>query len=83
MIRGVLWGAPSRADPSRLIQTPPAAVVISGRLLADVRLFPSGCSALLEVDQIEVRRLEGQTELQLHDYSGPLLQGWRVKATGC
>ena len=84
MLRGLFWGAPtpSRADPSRLIQTPPAPVAISGRLLADVRRFPSGCSALLEVDRIEARGVEGRTELQLPDCSAPLLQGWRVQATG-
>ena len=84
MLRGVLWGAPtpSRADPSRLIQTPPAAVATSGRLLSDVRRFPSGCSALLEVDRIEDRRVDGRTELQLPVCSAPLLQGWRVQATG-
>ena len=44
MLRGGVLGAPtlSRADPSRLIQTPPAAVEISGRLLADVRRFSLG-----------------------------------------
>ena len=80
----MLWGAPtpSRSDPSRLTQTPPAAVAISGRLLADVRRFPSGCSCLLEVDRIEARRVEGRTELQLPDCSAPLLQGWRVQAMG-
>ena len=84
MLRGVLWGAPtpSRADPSRLIQTPPAAVAISGRLLADVRRFPSGCSGLLEVDRVETRGVEGRTELQLPECPAPLLQGWRVQATG-
>ena len=80
----MLWGAPtpSRADPSRLIQRSPASVAISGRLLADVRHFPSGCSALLEVDRIEARRIEGRTELQLTDCSSPLLEGWHVQATG-
>ena len=84
MLRGLFWGvpAPSRVDPSRLIQTPPAAVAISGRLLADVRRFPSGCSALLEVDRIEARGVEGRTELQLPDCPAPLLQGWLVPATG-
>ena len=84
MLRGVLWGAPtpSRADPSRLIQAPPAAVAISGRLLADVRRFPSGCSGLLEVDRVEARGVEGRTELQLPECPVPLLQGWRVQATG-
>ena len=74
--------ATSRVDPSRLIQTPPAAVAISGRLLADVRRFPSGCSALLEVDRIEARRVDGRTELQLPACSAPLQQGWRVQAIG-
>ncbi|WP_253912486.1 hypothetical protein [Synechococcus sp. KORDI-52] len=80
----MLWGAPtpSRADPSRLIQTPPAVVAISGRLLADVRHFPSGCSGLLEVDRIEAHRAKGRTELQLADCSAPLLQGWGVRAVG-
>ena len=84
MLRGVLWGAPtpSRSDPSRLIQTPPAAVAISGRLRADVRRFPSGCSGLLEVDRVEARAVEGRTELQLPECPAPLLQGWRVQATG-
>ena len=83
MLRGVLWGVPtpSRADPSRLIQMPTAAVAISGRLLADVRRFPSGCSGLLELDRIEASRVEGRTELQLPDCPAPL-QGWRVQATG-
>jgi competence protein ComEC len=80
----VLWGAPtpSRTDPSRLIQSPPVAVVITGRLLADVSRFPSGCSGLLEVDRIEARQVEGRTELQLPECSSPLLQGWRVQVTG-
>ena len=84
MLRGLFWGAPtpSRADPSRLIQTPPATVAISGRLLADVRRFPSGCSALLELDRIGARRVDGRTELQLPECPAPLLQGWRVQATG-
>ena len=84
MLRGVLCGAPtpSQADPSRLIQTPPAAVAISGRLLADVRRFPSGCSGLLELYQIDARRVDGRTELQLPECPAPLLQGWRVQATG-
>ena len=84
MLRGVLWGAPtpSRSDPSRLIQTPPAAVAISGRLLADVRRFPSGCSGLLEVDRVEARGVEGRTELQWPECPAPLRQGWRVQATG-
>ena len=37
---------------------------------------------MLEVDRIEARRVEGRTELQLPDCSAPLLQGWRVHATG-
>ena len=66
MLRGLFWGvpAPSRVDPSRLIQTPPAAVEISGRLLADVRRFPSGCSALLELDRsdgLSVQRLQSRS----------------------
>ena len=84
MLRGVLWGAPTprRSDPSRLIQTPAANVELNGRLLSDVRRFPSGCSVLLEVDRIEALRVEGRTELQLPDCSAPLLQGWRVHVTG-
>ena len=84
MLRGVLWGAPtlSRADPSRLIQTPLAAVAISSRLLSHVRSFSSGCSGLLEVDRIEARGVEGQSELQLPDCTAPLLQGLRVQAMG-
>ena len=84
MFRGVWGGAPtpSRADPSRLIQTPPAAVAISGRLLADVRRFSSGCSGLLELYRIDARRVDGRTELQLPECPAPLLQGWRVQATG-
>ena len=84
MLRGVLWGAPtpSRADPSRLIQTPPATVAISGRLLADVRRYSSECSGLLEVDRVETRGVEGRTELQLPECPAPLLQGWHVQATG-
>ncbi|QNI62115.1 competence protein ComEC [Synechococcus sp. TAK9802] len=80
----MLWGAPtpSRSDSSRLIQTPPAAVAISGRLLADVRRFPSGCSGLLELDRIDARRVDGRTELQFPECPAPLLQGWRVQATG-
>ena len=80
----MLWGppTPSRADPSRLIQTPSADVAISGRLHADVRRFPSGCSALLEVDRIEACGVEGRTELQLPDCPAPLLQDWLVQATG-
>ena len=57
-------------------------MAISGRLLADVRRFPSGCSALLELDRIDARRVEGRTELQLPECPAPLLQGWRVQATG-
>ncbi|MDC3009938.1 competence protein ComEC family protein [Synechococcus sp. AH-736-G20] len=84
VLRGVLWGAPtpSRADPSRLIQKPAAAVAISGRLLADVRRFPSGCSGLLEVDRVDARGVEGRTELQLPECPAPPLQGWRVEAIG-
>ena len=84
MLRGLFWGAPapSRVDPSRLIQTPPAAVAISGRLLADVRRFPLGCTALFVLDRIEARRVDGRTELQLPACSAPLLQGWRVQAMG-
>ena len=55
---------------------------ISGRLLADVRRCPLRCSGLLEVDRIEARGVEGRPELQLPDCSAPLLQGWRVQATG-
>ena len=83
-LEGCCGGAPtpSRSDPSRLIQTPPAAVAISGRLLADVRRFPSGCSGLLELYRIDARRVDGRTELQLPECPAPLLQGWRVQATG-
>ena len=70
---GCFGGYRRRADPSRLMLAPPAAVAISGRLLADVRLFPSGCSGLLEVDWIEARRVEGRTELQFPDCPAPLL----------
>ena len=56
--------------------------MISGRLLADVRRFSSGCSGLLEVDRIEACGFEGRTELQLPDFTTPLLQGWRVEPTG-
>ena len=48
-------------------------MAISGRLLADVRIFPSGCSGLLEVDRIEARGVEGRTELQLPGCTAPLL----------
>ena len=84
MLRGVLWGAPtpSPSDPSRLIQTPAAVVMVSGRLLTDVRPFPWGCSVLLEVDRLESRRARGRTELQLLTCSAPLLQGWHVRAKG-
>ena len=57
-------------------------MAISGRLLADVRRFPSGCSGLFEVDRVEARRVEGRTELQLPKCPAPLLQGWRVQAMG-
>ena len=57
-------------------------MAISGRLLADMRRFPSGCSALLEVDRIEARGVEGRTELQMPDCPAPLLQGWHVQAMG-
>ena len=57
-------------------------MAISGRLLADVRRFPSECSGLLEVDRVEARGVEGRTELQLPECPAPLLQGWRVQATG-
>ncbi len=84
MLPGVLWGAPmpSRSDPSRLIQAPAAVVVISGRLVTDVHRFPSGCSVLLEVDQLEARRARGRTELRLPTLSASLLQGWHVRAKG-
>ena len=80
----MLWGAPTprRSDPSRLIQTPAANVELNGRLLSDVRRFPSGCSVLLEVDRVGARWARGRSELQLTDCSAPLLQGWRVHATG-
>ena len=48
-------------------------MAISGRLLADVRRFPSGCSGLLEVDRVEARGVEGRTELQLPECPAPLL----------
>ena len=73
---------PNSSDPSRLIQTPPVVVVISGRLVADVRPFSSGRSVLLEVDRVKDRLVKGRTELQLSEYSSPLLQGWRVRTTG-
>ena len=57
-------------------------MAISGRLRADVRRFPSGCSGLLEVDRVEARGVEGRTELQLPECPAPLLQGWHVQATG-
>lgn len=50
-------------------------MAISGRLLADVRIFPSGCSGLLEVDRIEARGVEGRTELLLPGCTAPLLLG--------
>lgn len=79
---GCCGGAPtpSRADPSRLIQTPPAAVAISGHLLADVRRFPSGCSGLLEVDRVDARGVEGRTELQLPECPAPPLRGGLLAA---
>ena len=55
---------------------------MNGRLIADVRRFPSGCSVLLEVDRVEARRARGRTELLLQDCSVPLFQGWSVRATG-
>ncbi|MBL6742129.1 MAG: DUF4131 domain-containing protein, partial [Synechococcus sp. BS301-5m-G53] len=84
VLRGVLWGAPtpSQSDPSRLIQTPAVTVELNGRLLSDVRRFPSGCSVLLKVDRVGARWAKGRTELQLPYCSAPLLQGWRVQATG-
>ena len=84
VLRGVLWGAPtpSSTDPSRLIQTPPASVVITGRLAADMRRFASGCSVLLKVDRVEGRRARGSTELQLPDCSVTLLKGWHLRTTG-
>ena len=84
VLRGVLWGAPtpSPSDPSRLIQTPAAKVALNGRLLSDVRRFPSGCSVLLEVDRVGAGWAKGRTELQLSDCSAPLLQGWHVQSTG-
>ena len=57
-------------------------MAISGRLVADLRRFPTGCSVLLEVDRIEARRVQGRTELQLPDCSSPLLRGWHVRAQG-
>ena len=74
--------SPGTSDPSRLIQTPAASVVISGRLAADVRRFSWGCSALLEVDRIDGQRARGTTELQLPACSAPLLQGWQVRSVG-
>ena len=55
---------------------------MTGRLVADVRSFPSGCSVLLEVDRVEGRRARGRTELQLADCSALLQQGWHVCARG-
>ena len=55
---------------------------MTGRLVADVRSFPSGCSVLLEVDRVEGRRARGRTELQLADCSALLQQGWHVRARG-
>ncbi len=55
---------------------------MTGRLVADVRSFPSGCSVLLEVDRVEGRRARGRTELQLADCSALLQQGWHVRASG-
>ncbi len=55
---------------------------MTGRLVADVRSFPSGCSVLLEVDRVEGRRAMGSTELQLADCSALLQQGWHVRARG-
>ena len=57
-------------------------VVISGRLVADLRRFSSGCSVLLEVDRVEDRLVKGRTELRLPECSSPLLQGWCFHATG-
>ena len=57
-------------------------MAISGRLLADLRRFPSGCSGLLELYRIDGRRVDGRTELQLPECPASLLQGWRVQATG-
>ena len=57
-------------------------MVISGRLVADVRRFSWGCSVLLEVDRVEGHRARGRTELQLPNCASPLLQGWHVRATG-
>ena len=57
-------------------------MAISGRLVADLRRFPTGCSVLLEVDRIGARWVQGRTELQLPDCSAPLLQGWHVRAAG-
>ena len=84
VLRGAVWGAPtpSPSDPSRLIQTPAAKVALNGRLLSDVRRFPTGCSVLLEVDRLGAGRAKGRTELQLSECSAPLLQGWRVQAKG-
>jgi len=55
-------------------------VAISGRLLADVRRFPSGCSGLLEVDRVEARGVEGRTELQLPECPAVLL--WSIGDAG-
>lgn len=55
---------------------------MNGRLLSDVRRFPSGCSVLLEVDRVGAYWAKGRTELQLPDCPATLLQGWRVQATG-
>ena len=70
------------AEPSRSISPDPdatrAAVAIIGRLLADVRRFPSGCSGLLAVDRIEARGVEGRTELQLSHCSAPQRR-WLLK----
>ena len=57
-------------------------VEISGRLVADVRRFSSGCSGLLELDRVDSHPARGRTELQLSGCSAPLLQGWHVRATG-
>ena len=55
---------------------------MSGRLIADVRPSPFGCSGLLAVDRINGKRRRGRTELRFASCADPLLQGWQLQLSG-
>ena len=85
VLSGLLWSHPKPAssDPVHLLDsTNQRSVELVGRIVKDLGPFDGGCSALLAVDRLEGGPVKGRTELHLPDCSAPLLQGWRVQATG-